>query len=117
MLFFSKTSIFLLFHQIFEVQAPMRMAIRIGIVCCGFLYFISIPVSAVLSAPRLGETWMSVLTSRRPEKELLWGIIQSSLSILLDLFIFALPIPVILRLHLSTEKKLQLVAVFTTALM
>lgn len=115
-IFFSKTSIFLLFHQIFEVKTPMRIAITAGITFCGLLYFVTIPMSALLSAPHVGETWASVLTSGRPQKNLLWGVVQAALSILLDLFIFILPIPVILRLHLSTQKKVQLIAVFTTAL-
>lgn len=115
-IFFSKASIFLLFHQIFEVQSAMRIAITAGITFCGLLYFINIPISALLSAPHVGETWAGVLTSGRPQKNLLWGVVQAALSILLDLYIFILPIPVILRLHLSTKKKIQLIAVFTTAL-
>ncbi|OTA55245.1 hypothetical protein K449DRAFT_306030, partial [Hypoxylon sp. EC38] len=115
-LFFSKTSIFLLFHQIFEVQRPMRIAIRVGIVFSALLYFANIPLSSVLSAPHVGETWASVLLSGRPQKELIWGVVQSAVGTVLDIFIFVLPIPVILRLQLSTKKKVQLLAVFTTAL-
>ncbi|KAI9167950.1 Cholesterol 7-alpha-monooxygenase [Paramyrothecium foliicola] len=115
-LFFSKASIFLLFQQIFEVQKFMRMSVIGGIIFTGLLYFTSIPTSALLSAPRIGETWASVLTSGRPEKALLWGVVQAALAILLDLFIFALPIPSILRLNLSTKRKVQLLCVFITAL-
>ena len=115
-LFFSKSSIFLLFHQIFEIQRPMRIAIRVGIISSALLYITNIPLSATLSAPRVGETWASVLISGRPQKELIWGVVQSACGIVLDLFIFILPIPVILRLQLSTKKKIQLLAVFTTAL-
>ncbi|KUI58462.1 hypothetical protein VP1G_05744 [Cytospora mali] len=114
-LFFSKTSIFLLFHQIFEVKRPMRIAIRFGIVFSGLLYFTNIPVSSIMSAPHVGETWTSVLFSGRPQKSLIWGTVQSAFSIMLDLFIFILPIPAVVRLHLSTRKKLQLLVVFTTA--
>jgi hypothetical protein len=116
-LFFSKLSIFLLFYQIFQVRTPMRMAIRIGIISAGLLYFTNIPLSAVLSAPHVGEPWLYVLFSGRPEKELVWGVVQAAIGIVLDLFIFILPIPAIMSLHLSTKKKIQLLAVFTTALM
>ncbi|KAH7324459.1 hypothetical protein B0I35DRAFT_424232 [Stachybotrys elegans] len=115
-LFFSKASIFLLFQQIFEVQRPMLMAIRGGIVFTGLIYFTSLPVAAILSAPHVGESWASVLTSGRPEQALIWGVVQASLAILLDLFIFVLPLPSILRLNLSTKRKIQLVCVFLTAL-
>lgn len=94
----------------------MRIAIRFGIGFAGLLYFTSIPLAAIMSAPHVGETWASVLLSGRPQKELIWGVVQAALSILLDLFIFILPIPVILRLNLSTRKKIQILAVFTTAL-
>ncbi|KAF7867295.1 hypothetical protein EAF04_005378 [Stromatinia cepivora] len=115
-LFFSKASIFLLFHQIFEVKQGMRIAIQVGIGFAGLLYFTNIPLSALLSAPRVGETWASVLFSGRPQKELIWAVVQSALGIVLDLFIFILPIPVILRLNLSRRKKIQIMIVFTAAL-
>ncbi|KAK8050928.1 hypothetical protein PG993_002313 [Apiospora rasikravindrae] len=115
-LFFSKVSIFLLFHQIFEVQKPTLMAIRFGIVFTAFLYFTNIPMSAILSAPHVGETWASVLTSGRPQKDLIWGVVQSALGIILDLYIFVLPIPAVVRLQLSKKRKIQILGVFTTAL-
>ncbi|KAI0096832.1 hypothetical protein F4776DRAFT_658568 [Hypoxylon sp. NC0597] len=62
------------------------------------------------------KTWASVLLSGRPQKELIWGVVQSAVGTVLDLFIFILPIPIIMRLQLSTKKKVQLLAVFTTAL-
>ncbi|KAI5855028.1 hypothetical protein GGS23DRAFT_470600 [Durotheca rogersii] len=114
-LFFSKASIFLLFYQVFDVKQAMRMAIRVGIVFSGLIYFTNIPTSAVLSAPHVGETWASVLLSGRPERDLIWGVVQSALGIILDLFIFFLPVPVIMSLNLSTKKKIQILAVFTTA--
>lgn len=91
------------------------MAIRLGIAFTGLLYFTNIPLAAVLSAPHMGETWDSVLFSGRPQKQLVWGVVQSALSTVLDLFIFILPIPVILGLNLSPKRKMQILAVFTIA--
>lgn len=116
LLFFSKLSIFSLFFQIFQVHTSMRIAIRSGIVFAALLYFTNIPISAILSAPRAGDSWASVLFSGRTQKDLIWGVVQSALSIVLDLFIFILPIPVVLKLHLSRKKKIQVLAVFATAL-
>ncbi|KAI0424758.1 hypothetical protein F5Y09DRAFT_335520 [Xylaria sp. FL1042] len=116
-LFFSKASIFLLFHQIFDVMGSMRIKIYCGIVFTAFLYvIINIPLCVILSAPHVGETWNSVITSGRPEKVVIWGIVQSVLAVGLDLFILILPIPVIMKLSLSTPKKIRILAVFTTAL-
>jgi hypothetical protein len=115
-LFFSKGAIFLLYYQIFDVQKQMRIAIRVGMVFAGVLYFTNIPLAAILSAPHVGETWQSVLTSGRPQKDLIWGVVQATLGIVLDLYIFILPTPLILRLQLSKKRKIQILTVFTTAL-
>ncbi|TGJ87202.1 hypothetical protein E0Z10_g1536 [Xylaria hypoxylon] len=93
-LFFSKVSIFLLFHQIFEVRRLMRIAIHL---------------------PHVGETWAGTLVGRNTEPEVIWGIVQAVLGTGLDLFIFILLIPGIMKLHLPTKKKIQVLAVFTTA--
>ncbi|KAI8948066.1 hypothetical protein F4801DRAFT_475261 [Xylaria longipes] len=94
----------------------MRMAICCGIAFAAFLYIIiNIPLCAILNAPRVGETWGSVITSGRPQKVVIWGIVQSVLAIGLDLFIFILLISIIMKLHLSMKKKIRLLAVFTVA--
>ena len=94
----------------------MRIAIWVAVVFAGVLYLTNIPLAAILSAPHVGETWQSVLFSGRPQKELVWGVVQALLGIVLDLYIFFLPIPLILRLQLSKKRKIQILAVFTTAL-
>lgn len=115
-LFFSKASIFLLFHQIFDVTRSMRIAIRCGIIFTTFLYIIiNIPLCAIFNAPHVGETWGSVVTNGRSKKTVIWAVVQSVLAVGLDLFIFILPIPIIMKLHLSTEKRIRLLAVFTVA--
>ncbi|KAI0451249.1 hypothetical protein F5B21DRAFT_516870 [Xylaria acuta] len=115
-LFFSQPPIFLLFHRIFDVARSMRIAIRCGIIFAALLYvIINIPLCAILNAPRVGETRAYVDISGRPEKVMIWAVVQSILAIGLDLVIFILPFPVIMKLHLSTEKKIRLLAVFTVA--
>ncbi|RYC55847.1 hypothetical protein CHU98_g10372 [Xylaria longipes] len=92
------------------------MAICCGIAFAAFLYIIiNIPLCAILNAPRVGETWGSVITSGRPQKVVVWGIVQSVLAIGLDLFIFILLISIVMKLHLSMKKKIRLLAVVTVA--
>ncbi|KAJ2987815.1 hypothetical protein NUW58_g4304 [Xylaria curta] len=115
-LFFSKASILLLFHQLFEIKRPTRIAILYGIIFTALLYiFVNITLSAIFTAPHAGETWAGILMYKDPRKQLIWGIVQSVLGTGLDLFIFLLPIPIILKLHLSTNGKIQLLAVFAIA--
>lgn len=115
--FTSKTAIFLLYRQLFAIKRWMRISVNIGILITFILYFLNIPLAAVYSAPRLGESWSIILTSHGPEKMITWGIIMAAVSTLLDLYIFFLPIPNIVSLQMPLERRLQLVGVFATALM
>ncbi|KAG6361022.1 hypothetical protein INS49_009241 [Diaporthe citri] len=63
-LIFSKASVLLLFHTIFDIQPAMRIAIRIGF------------AAIICAAPGV-----------------YWGIVQAAGGTLLDLYIFILPLP------------------------
>ncbi|ROW08681.1 hypothetical protein VPNG_06444 [Cytospora leucostoma] len=116
-LFFSKASILLLFNQLFGVKRPVCLAVRFGIIFAGVLYFTGIPITAYMSTPHGGDTWASGLNSERSQKELIWGIVVAAVGTLLDIFIFVLPLPVILRLQMTTRRKVSTAAVFGTALL
>ncbi|KAI2626819.1 hypothetical protein GGS21DRAFT_261798 [Xylaria nigripes] len=114
--FASKASIFFLYLQLFGVQNHIRTAVRIGLVVSGFLYIPNFALSAIFEAPSAGQSWESLLTADKSHKLVIWGIIQSSLTIVLDFYIFFLPMPIIVRLNMSFARRLQLMAIFTTAL-
>ena len=116
-LFFSKASIFLLFREIFTLEDWMQVAIRWGMGFNFIIYFTSIPVEAYFNAPGPNEDWQTLMLSGKPNKAIYWGVVQSVLTIILDLFIFILPLPVIAKLGLSFRKRLQVFAVFSTAFM
>lgn len=115
--FTSKASIFLLYRQVFAIERRVRNYINIGLVITLILYLPNIPLSAVFDAPRYGDSWESMLTSHEPFKMITWGIVQSTLTIVLDFYIFFLPLPIIIRLNMPLGKRLQLAGVFMTALM
>ncbi|KAI1074415.1 hypothetical protein F5B20DRAFT_563668 [Whalleya microplaca] len=115
--FTSKASIFLLYRQIFGVERHIRIAVNLGLIFSLLLYLPNIPLSAVLDAPPIGTTWDSFTTSTQSRKMIPWGIVQSSISILLDLYIFFLPLPVIVKLNMPFRRRLQVFGIFTTALM
>ena len=119
-IFFSKEAIFLLYFEIFQVKKPMRMAIILGMVFTGFVYWAGIILESIFCAAHIGESWDPLAGSRissRCPKNVYWGIVQGGCAILIDVFIFVLPIPVILRLQLDTKRKMQILAVFMTALL
>lgn len=116
-LIFSKASLFLLFMQIFDIRGGMKLAIRIGLVATVLTYLPALPVEAYFQAPHIGESWENIMTSGRPERAIYWGIVQSVLGIILDLYMFILPLPVITQLHISRAKRMKLGLVFSTAFM
>lgn len=115
--FTSKTAIFLLYRQLFAIKKWMRNAVNVGILLTFVLYLPTIPTAAVSSAPRLGGSWSSIFTSDGPEMMITWGIVMATLSTLLDLYIFFLPLPNILRLQMPLRRRLQVAGVFATAFM
>ncbi|KAK3689097.1 hypothetical protein B0T22DRAFT_377891 [Podospora appendiculata] len=119
-LFLSKSAIFLLYRQLFASDAKkLRIPIWVGLISTFLIYFPSIPLSAIFEAPRVGQSWedflleQSTLTGTAPL--IYWGIVQGSLSVAIDLYIFILPLPILAKLRLHRRKKIRLLAVFGTA--
>lgn len=46
-----------------------------------------------------------------------WSLLWGTLDILIDIYIFILPLPIIFKLNLSKKKKLQVSAIFFIALL
>ncbi|RFU81869.1 hypothetical protein TARUN_332 [Trichoderma arundinaceum] len=116
-IFFAKAAILLLYLQIFTSHRPMRIAVYVGIVFTGLTYWASVPLEIAFAAPHPGETWGDLLLNGRPEKLIYWGIVQGTLAVVIDLYIFILPLPVLWRLHMSLKRRVALCAIFFTALM
>ena len=117
-IFFSKEAIFLLYLEIFHVKKGMRVAIFVGMVFTGFVYWTGIIIESIFCAAHIGESWDPLAGSpitNRCLKSDYWGIVQGGCAIFIDVYIFALPIPVILQLQLGTRRKIQILGVFMTA--
>ncbi|KAK7915102.1 hypothetical protein PG985_012805 [Apiospora marii] len=116
-LYCSKTSILLMFLQVFSAQRHVRILIYAGMLATFLIYFPSIPLAAIFSAPRAGHDWGELLENGFTEKMTYWVIAQSALTTVLDIYILVLPLPILKKLHLPLGKRLQLVAVFATAIL
>ncbi|KFA54235.1 hypothetical protein S40293_08142 [Stachybotrys chartarum IBT 40293] len=112
---FAKAAILLLYLEIFSVKQAMRVAIYAGLAFTTCLYLTFIPMAAYFNAPRAGQPWMSILAGNNSVYLLPWGVSIGIGSVLIDLYIFVLPLPVVSRLTLSKSKRLQLLAVFGIA--
>lgn len=116
----AKTATLLLFHQVFHVSRQMRLAIRAGIIVNALLYGTSIAAFSFHSVPHLGQTWDDIVVAVLLHPEFFaikWGIGQATVGAALDIYIFILPLPAIARLNLSARKRIQLIAVFFTAIL
>ncbi|KAJ9253916.1 hypothetical protein DTO195F2_6893 [Paecilomyces variotii] len=117
--FFPKCSILLMYRRLFPNKS-MRIGTWIGFVSAFCIYFSTIPVLAVYEVPRSGHTWdqfLNNLVTSEGHAMLYLSIVQGSCSVVLDLYIFLLPPPTLFKLKLPLRKRLQLLALFATALL
>ncbi|KAK4168989.1 hypothetical protein QBC43DRAFT_284242 [Cladorrhinum sp. PSN259] len=113
----AKASILLLFKNIFTVDRSLNMVIWGAQVLNILTYLPAIPVEVVFNAPYAGDSWEELMASGKPTRAIYWGVVQSVMAIVLDLYIFCIPMPSIMKLSMSSRKRGQVVAVFSTALM
>lgn len=116
-IFFAKASLLLLYYRVFAPNKLMRFLIISGIAFAFVVYIlVMIPLMAYYCAPPIGHEWdLMVLKSCR--RTLVFGVVQAVTNLILDLYILALPIPVVLRLQLPTRKKVGILAIFMTGLL
>lgn len=113
---FAKASILLLFSQLFTIHLPMRVAIWVGLTFDILIYFPGFAVQTYYQTPHVGETWLDTLDGRNIVP-LAWWQAQSALIVVLDIYIFILPLLTLMRLQLPTRKRVSLLAVFSVALL
>ncbi|RYP91920.1 hypothetical protein DL770_001980 [Monosporascus sp. CRB-9-2] len=113
---FSKAAILLLLLQIFTVDKKMRIAIYVGLAFTVLAYWPNLILVPIFSVPYAGETWDGMVTNPRVHKMTPVGTEQGVLAVLLDLYIFVLPMPILASLNMNTTKRLHLIGVFGTAL-
>ncbi|KAI0381914.1 hypothetical protein F5Y04DRAFT_62351 [Hypomontagnella monticulosa] len=113
---FSKAAILLLLLQIFTVDKKMRIAIYIGLVITVVAYWPNLILVPIFSVPYAGETWDDMVTSPRVFKMTPVGTEQGTLAVLLDLYIFILPMPILASLNTTITKRLHLIGIFGIAL-
>ncbi|KAK7703607.1 hypothetical protein SLS64_008920 [Diaporthe eres] len=114
-IYFAKSSLLLLYLQFFAVQRPMRIATWVGLVVVGICYWSGDIIEAPFLAPQPGQTWQDVAFSGRSEKISPWGLVQGPLNVLIDIYTFVLPFPILAKLKLSPRRRLELLIIFSTA--
>lgn len=119
--FFVKLSLFLLYLRLFKPNKVTRRLIYLGILICGIFYSASIVSNCVLCIPRPGEgsdTFAWFMRGRKcsaPSQHL--AVVQAVFSTLSDLYLVIIPIRSVFQLHLPTQKKLGVSAIFMVGIM
>lgn len=116
MMFFAKTSLFLLYYRVFAPNKFLRYIITVGIAFCFAVYLASLAVAVYYCAPHPGKAWDLLVLSSCPRIGC-YNVILGVANLALDIFMIGLPIPVILRLQLPLKKKIGVLAIFMTGLL
>ncbi|KAM7188564.1 hypothetical protein V8F33_010529 [Rhypophila sp. PSN 637] len=116
---FGRAAILLMYRDIFSISRTTHIAIWIGLVLNFLIYIPSIPIAVYYETPRAGQSWEELIYTVPNLEPILvpYGIATGAAALLMDVYIFILPLPVVLRLNLSRTKKIQALAIFATALL
>ena len=112
---FGKAAILLIYLQVFGVVKRMRIAVWVGLIFDFLIYGVSLILVPYFEAPHIGETWDGLLVNRRPWLVTPTGPEQGTCALVLDLYIFILPIPMLSHLQVPSRKRLKLFCIFGTA--
>lgn len=106
-----------MYRQIYTIVKQMQMAIWAGIIADFIIYGASLGLVPYFEAPHVGETWAGLVITQRPASMTPTGAEQGFLVVLLDIYIFILPIPRLSTLKLQSGRKLKLLCILGTALL
>ena len=114
-MFFAKISLLLLYLRIFGLKNWVRFTIYFGLLFAFCLYWGNMAILSYYCTPGPGKKWdMQELGGSREEVPKILAPVTGALNLLLDLFIFILPIPVIMGLQMNAQKKVAVLTVFLT---
>ena len=116
-LFFAKGAILLLYLRIFNINKKMRYGIWLGQIWNFLLYWGCIPIATYYGTPRIGQSWDDVALTETCANLNTVVLVQGVLSVVLDLYIFVLPIPIVSKLQISLRQRLSILSIFGTGIL
>jgi hypothetical protein len=106
-----------MYLQIFSPMKWLRISVYIGLVVNWGFYVAVIAASIYYQAPNPGQTWQEGFRNERYQRSFNMTIPIASGSLILDTYIFILPLIAIQSLQLTLRKKIGVFVVFATGLM
>jgi hypothetical protein len=114
-LFFPKAAIFLFYIQIFSSIKNMRVASYVGIFMAFMAYFPGSLVLSYYNAPHVGQSWDELLINGMTHKGIPGVITIGVASVVVDIYIFVLPLRTLAALNMPLAKRIQVISTFATA--
>ena len=113
-LFTGKAALLLLYYRIFSPSSSFRWKIYVIFAIALLSNLAMVPVDAVLCSPPHGD-WSKA--NPNCNKSYYYGLVHGTINVMIDLTAFYLPIPLVLKLHMSLRRKLGVLAIFATGLL
>jgi hypothetical protein len=113
----SRATILLFLLRLFHVYTPIRRLALACLILTILVFLPSIPISLIYMAPtRPGDTWEDLLYNGRPQMQRYLAAVQGPLAVVLDVWIFVLPLPVLGRVKVGRGRRGWVMVVFGTGL-
>ena len=113
--FFAKGAILLLYLRLFTISPRMRYSIWLGLILDFLLYWSGVPITTYYCTPRIGKPWNAFVIDQNCLKFGIYTVVQGAFSVILDLYIFILPIPVVLKIQMAPKRRVSILGIFGTA--
>lgn len=116
MIFFAKSSLFILYYRLFKPQKFIRYAIIFLITFSFLIHSSNMTFNAILCSPKIGHPW-NLAAGENCVRTGVFAVVLGSTNLILDIFLLILPVPVIVSMQLSVKKKVGTLAVFMAGLL
>ena len=114
-LFFSETSLLLLFYGIFSPNRLFRYKLYGAFGFIALTTLTSIPMYLAICLPGSDGSWAEAQT--RCKKTSVYSYVQGPAAVAFDLFLLYLPASVVVQLHLPLRRKIGVLAIFMTGML
>lgn len=109
-----KCSFFIQYYQLFYPLRWIRISIWIGAIISTAFYVAFSITALILTSPWPGESFLEGLLSQHYFKNTQFAIPLGVIGMLVDWYLFILPIPAVWNLKMSTSRKLAVINIFMT---
>jgi hypothetical protein len=115
-LFLGKMCLLALYWRLFGHITHVRWEILAAVIL-SLPLLSSAVIMPVQAAPPRGKPWGTIVNNKNSEDNVLLALVIGVVSLLVDILIFCIPIPIVARLKLNRRKKAGILAIFMTGSM